>query len=119
MSDTVWPDRGVLTLLGDKHAQEILRAASRSCLSASALSERCDASLATVYRRIEQLVESGLLVERTQVDDSGNHYNVYETGVEHVDVTVSDGELNVAFTRTDEAADRFTTMWEELGGEER
>lgn len=118
MSDTARPDRGVLTLLGDEHAQEILRAASRSRLSANALSERCDASLATVYRRIERLVEYGLLVERTRVDDSGNHYNVYEAGVERVDVTVADGELDVALTRTDRAADRFTSMWESFREDE-
>lgn len=118
MSGNTQLDRDILRLLGDEHVQDILCAASESTLPAKTLAEDCDASLATVYRRIERLVKRDLLVEKVRVDDSGNHYNVYQTGFDHVGVDVEDGQLNVRLTASDRAADRFTNMWDGLRGDE-
>ncbi|XVH33674.1 transcriptional regulator (plasmid) [Haloferacaceae archaeon DSL9] len=109
-------DRELLSVLGDEYTQQILLATSGSQLPAAKLKQICDASLPTVYRRIERLLEHDLLIERTRIDPKGNHYSVYESDVERIDVTISDGEFEVELTRSQQAADRFTSMWDDIRG---
>ncbi|MDL5363278.1 winged helix-turn-helix domain-containing protein [Halalkalicoccus sp. NIPERK01] len=42
-------------------------------MSAPELSEACNASVSTIYRRIERLQEYDLLDERLQLDRDGHH----------------------------------------------
>jgi biotin operon repressor len=83
-------------------------------MSASTLTETCDASRATIYRRIDDL-----LTEHLEIDADGNHYNVYETNLEHVDIHLVDGEFEIQVTRREDAADRLSRIWDELRGGER
>ncbi|MCT9095133.1 helix-turn-helix domain-containing protein [Haloarchaeobius sp. HME9146] len=102
----------VLSLLGDEYVREILAAASREPHSASDLSEVCDASLSTVYRRVDDLLEHGLLVESTRIDADGTHVSVYETAVEGFHVGLADGELRIDLDLLDDPAQRFAQIWE-------
>lgn len=107
----------VLEALNDEYARGILTATSQEPMSAKKLSEYCDASLPTIYRRIEELQEAGLLAERTEPDPAGNHYSVYAARLERFAVDLSDGEWEATVSRSepsDDPADRFTRMWEEL-----
>lgn len=108
------PAEEIFALLHDDYARAILLATSTRPMSASTLSEECDFSVTTVYRRVDRLVDCGLLRERTQVADDGHHYSVYEARVDHLDVDVDDGELSVSMetTTAEDPADRFTEMWE-------
>jgi alpha-D-ribose 1-methylphosphonate 5-triphosphate synthase subunit PhnG len=85
-------------------------------MSAKTLSDRCDASLPTVYRRAERLVDCGLLAERTEIGGSGHHYSVFEARLDRLTVELDDGELSVAVERDapGDPADRFTELWEGL-----
>ncbi len=87
-------------------------------MSASGLSEACDVSLATVYRRLETLVERGLLSESVELDADGNHRSVYEADLERVDVRLVDGEFEVSVTRREDAVDRFARMWNDMRKED-
>lgn len=104
----------ILRLLADEYARCILVQASEEVLSAEVLSERCDASLSTVYRRAESLVSAGLVAERTEPDEDGHHYTRYEATVGRIGVIIEDGtvELDV----TEDTADRFTRVWEDIRG---
>jgi DNA-binding transcriptional ArsR family regulator len=108
----------LLALLDDEYARAILTATSDKPMSADTLSERCDASVSTIYRRVDRLKEHDLLEEQTEFDPDGHHYSVYASRLEGVNVTFEDGECEVALTRrppTDEdVADRFTRMWQDL-----
>ncbi|GGM60302.1 DNA-binding Lrp family transcriptional regulator [Halarchaeum rubridurum] len=107
------PDEELFALLDDEYARAILTQTSTEPMSAKTLSDRCDASLPTVYRRAERLVEAGLLTERTEIGDSGHHYSVFEARLDRLTVDLDDGELTVAVETTpDDPADRFTDMWE-------
>jgi DNA-binding transcriptional ArsR family regulator len=108
----------LLTLLGDEHVQAMLRATTRTSMSASMLTETCDASRATIYRRIDDLLEHDLLIERLEIDGEGNHYKVYEANLEHVAIHLDDGEFEIQVTRREDAADRLSRIWEELRGGE-
>ena len=103
----------VLAVLDDEYARDILTHTSVDPMSASTLSDRCDASLPTIYRRLERLEECRLVTEETELAPDGNHYSVYSANLDHLELDLEDGELSLEVTYRDEdVADRFTRMWE-------
>jgi predicted transcriptional regulator len=110
-------DTDLLQVLADDYSREILVAADGEPRTAKSLAESCDASLTTVYRRVSKLKSHGLIEERTEVSPEKSHHRVYETVLEDVRVTVSDGEISVAVETRDELADSFASMWEDMGEE--
>mgnify|MGYP006292336695 FL=1 len=108
------PTVEMLALLDDPYARNILTATSERPMSAKTLSQECDASLPTIYRRAERLVDCGLLEERTEPAEDGHHYSIYEARLRRLSVTLKDGELHVTLEEAQEPdiADRFTDMWE-------
>ena len=108
----------LLALLEDDYARAILTATSDQAMSANELSERCDASVTTIYRRIDRLLACGLLEERLQPQPDGNHYRDYAATLARFAVTFEDGERRLEVERREapheDAADRFTRMWREL-----
>ena len=107
----------ILDTIGDKHARRVLAAISREPKSAKELSEECDLSLPTVYRRIEMLEEYKLVTDRTLVAEDGNHYKVYESNFESTVISLEDDEYKVRIYRTENLPDRFSQLWDELGSE--
>jgi DNA-binding transcriptional ArsR family regulator len=111
----------VLDLLSDEYARAILAATSVEPMSAKTLSERCDASLPTIYRRIERLEEYDLVEEQTKVDPGGSHHSLYSATLSSFEMDLDDGEYayriersEPAFPAEEDAADRLTRMWESL-----
>lgn len=102
----------VIELLNDEQARTILEATSVEPLSAGELTEWCDASQQTVYRRLERLQEVGLVDDQTRVREDGHHDTVYTATLEHVSITLRDGSLQFDIERTkSEAADQLTELW--------
>ena len=106
----------VFALLDDEYARAILTATSIQPMSAKTLSEDCEASLPTVYRRTERLVACDLLSEATRLADDGHHYTVYEARLDRLTVDLADGDLHLSVEErpADDMADRFTDLWEGL-----
>ncbi|MFC3957052.1 ArsR/SmtB family transcription factor [Halovivax cerinus] len=105
----------LLSLLDDEYARLILIETSKQPMSAKELAAACDASLPTIYRRIDRLSDRGLVSERTEFVDEGRHYSVYEATLERVVIELGDGDLTGSVsTRASDPADRFTSMWEDL-----
>lgn len=106
----------LLRLLDDEYARGILTATSRQPMSATELSEACDASEPTIYRRVQDLKACDLLAERTAYDEDGHHYGVYVATVERATVEFDDGELRVTVDRRrpEAPADRLTELFENL-----
>lgn len=106
----------ILALLDDSYAQEILRQTRDDAMSAKELSEACDISISTIYRRAERLVDCGLLAERRVPQPDGNHYSMYEARLDELTVRLTDDgfEISVSERATGHLADRFTEMWEGL-----
>lgn len=82
----------ILDVLGDKYSGQLLCAAAEP-QSAQALSEAIDAPIATCYRRIDALVDAGLLTcvghERT---GHGKRTNVYRRTIDELELTFT-GDL--------------------------
>jgi predicted transcriptional regulator len=82
--------RVVLDALGGRYSVEIVAAADTP-VSAQELSDRMDIPIATCYRRIEELVDAGLLRrEGRELSDQGRRTNVYRRTVDELAVDFTD-----------------------------
>lgn len=108
------PDvESIAALLEDGTARQILTETSLEPMSATELSERCDVSEPTIYRRLEDLRECGLVEERTRPDpEGGHHHKVYSPTLERVSVELTEGRLDLQIERRTDVADRFTDLIE-------
>ncbi|MDG5777154.1 transcriptional regulator [Haloarculaceae archaeon H-GB2-1] len=110
------PDDGteLLELLGDTYVQDILAATSQGQKSARELSSELEADISTIYRRVDDMLEYELLVERTQIVDDGSHHSVYKANIDHVDIDIEDGEFIVGVKVHESPAERFTRIWDDI-----
>lgn len=104
----------VLELLGEERVRQVLTATSREAMSAKELSEECDVALSTIYRRVEEMTDHDLLVERTQIEADGSHHSVYEANVDHLDIDIDDGQIDVDVHVREDAAQRFSRIWTDI-----
>lgn len=103
----------IAALLEDGTVRTILTETSVEPMSVNALSERCEASEPTIYRRLEDLRACDLVDERTRPDPTGgHHHNVYSPRLRRVTVELRDGELRIDVERRADMADRFTDLVE-------
>lgn len=107
--------REIAALLEDEYAYAILTQTSTQAMSAPELSDTCEASVSTIYRRIERLQDHDLLAEQLQLDQDGHHYKTYTARLERIDIELREGTFEVEVTYWPEAAaDRFTDLFEGL-----
>lgn len=104
----------VAELLADDCAQTILAETTTEPKSAEELSEACDVSPQTVYRRLDDLQEYDLVTEELRPDAEGHHYKVYAATLDQVVVDLTPDGLDLRLTRRDRMADRFTHFIEEM-----
>lgn len=97
----------LLSALGSKYSAEILCAAGTP-KSAQALSEDIEIPIATCYRRIEELVDAGLLTcEGRQLSEEGRRTNIYRRTVDEIEVDFSADEPSFSRKRRTEAKNRL------------
>ncbi|AFZ71859.1 winged helix-turn-helix domain-containing protein [Natronobacterium gregoryi] len=97
----------VLAALGNKYSAEILCAADTP-KSAQALSEDVEIPIATCYRRIEELVDAGLLTcEGRRLSDNGRRTNIYRRTLDEIEVDFSDETPDFSQKRRTEAKNRL------------
>ena len=102
----------VIRLLDDDCARQILIETMNESLSANELEDRCGVSEPTIYRRLEELREHGLVDEGTQVAADGHHYSVYRAALDRVEVDLTESGLDITITKREGMADRFTDFIE-------
>ena len=97
----------VLSALGSKYSAEILSAAETP-KSAQTLSEDIEIPIATCYRRIEELVDAGLLTcEGRQLSDEGRRTNIYRRTLDEIEIDFSDDQPQFSRKRRTEAKNRL------------
>jgi predicted ArsR family transcriptional regulator len=87
-------------LLTDDYARSILEALDGGPERARTLADACEGSRATVYRRLNRLVEAGLVAEETALDPDGHHCKRFRVVRNTVTVTVEDGGISVTARST-------------------
>lgn len=91
-----------LDVLGDECSRTILVATSDGPRTAKELTERTDCSSATVYRRINDLLDGGLVEECIRFEDGGSHTTAYRATVERVNIVIESSGIDVSITESDE-----------------
>lgn len=90
-----------LDVLGDDCARTILVATSDGPKTAKELTKQTDSSSATVYRRINNLLESDLLAECVRFEENGSHTTAYEATIDSLCVQIDSNGIDVSFSRMD------------------
>lgn len=96
----------LLELLEDGYARRILAALDREPRSARELVEACDASRATVYRRLDRLEEFGLVTTDMELHRDGHHRTVFDAAFRRASVELVGGTLQVRLVVGAPAPDR-------------
>ncbi len=104
----------VFATLDDEYARDILVATKAERLSAKELTEECGMSRPTVSRRVNALVEQGLLEEFTHIDPNGRHYREYEARLERVEVLLQADGFEVTLDLQPDPADRMTDIFRRM-----
>jgi len=107
----------ILDTIGDERARGVLASLGEGPKSAKEIGDHLELSLPTVYRRLELLQEHELVKAEQVVADDGTHYQRYECNFDSTVIRLRDDEYDVRIYRTDSLPDRFSTLWDELGGE--
>lgn len=105
----------ILDTIGDEMARRLLIAVRENPQSAKGLAESCDLSLPTVYRRMDVLMDHGLVTEQTVVADDGNHYKEYRCNFDSTLISLGDQQFELEIYREETDSDGATGPWEEFG----
>lgn len=102
----------ILPVVGKKHSPKILQATAEP-RSAQELSEEFDIPIATCYRRIDELVDQGLLeLHDTRVNGEGASEKVYRRAVTDIYVDFS-GTLSVS-TESASSTHKIDSLWRKI-----
>lgn len=102
----------ILSAMADEYSRKILTATTEIPMSALELSKKYEIPITTVYRRIEELVEAGLIaaVKSGRTTD-GKWYDLYRSLLKRIDVSFEKGEVRIDVMVNEHVADKFTRMW--------
>jgi len=92
-----------LDVLGDECARTILVATSERPQTAKELTAMTDCSSATVYRRINNLLESGLLEECVRFESDATHTTAYRATADKLHIRIDGDGINVSIRSTDDS----------------
>ena len=109
-----WEPETIFDVLGSERARRILALASVKPVSADELSDGLDASLPTIYRRVNALQEYDLLREETRIDTDGNHFKAFTTNLERICFEVEDGGFDIDIELRRDMVDQFEDFWTDL-----
>lgn len=84
-----------LALLADEYARELVETLVAGPMRSRELVADCEGSRATVYRRLDRLVEAGFVRAELALDPDGHHSKVFRLVRDSLTVTVEDGGLSV------------------------
>jgi len=102
----------ILSAMADEYSRKILTATIEDSMSALELSKKYEIPITTVYRRIEELVEAGLLaaVKSGRTTD-GKWYDLYRSLLKRIDVSFEKGDVRIEVMVNEHVSDKFTRMW--------
>ena len=105
----------ILSAMADQYSRKILTATVAEPVSALDLSKTYQIPITTVYRRIEELVEAGLIaaVKSGRTTD-GKWFDLYRSLLRRIDVSFENGDVRIEVLVNEHVADKFTRMWNSI-----
>ena len=102
----------ILTALSDEYSRQILSATMNTPSSALELSNRYGIPITTVYRRIMELVDAGLIaaVKAGRTPD-GKWYDLYRSLLLTISVSYDGTNVKIDATVNDHISEKFKRMW--------
>jgi predicted transcriptional regulator len=86
----------LLETITDSDSRAIIRETQSEALTAKELSQRCDIAISTAYRKIDRLVDVGLLDERIRFTAKTRQTHEYSHDVDEIELTVDTTGISVA-----------------------
>lgn len=83
----------VVNVLNDEDCRRILQETDEVPRATRELSERCDLPLSTTYRKIEALVEAGLLEEEIDLENEYANVSAYTRRFDKLRISFRDGRV--------------------------
>lgn len=80
----------IVTLLGDEYTRKVIETIGNSSASAREISNQTDMSRPTVYRRINDLKDAGVIETHTQIDRDGHHKEAFELTLDEITLSIGD-----------------------------
>lgn len=105
-------DLRVIRAIDDPCSRHILCLTNGEAKSAKELSDACELSLPSTYRRLNRLCESDLLNKRTHVNPEGHHYKLYESDVVSIEVFFTDDEPRVLVKSHRDVLEEYISIWD-------
>ncbi len=103
-----------IELLGNKYTRAILSLTSSMECSAIQLCRELNIPLATVYRKLRLLENTGLIKNvKTIIHLSGNEEKYYRCSIQEVKMSFNKGVLSVSMNM-DECNDRIIRLWDRI-----
>lgn len=99
-------DSALLALLSDETCSDIFTSLEAGPLTVAELHDELGVPVSTLYRKVDALVDVGLLAEQTRYQSDGNHKSEYARSVSELslDVNLSDARVAIEIVeRTDDA----------------
>lgn len=110
---TVMPAESLFELLGDKHTRRILEMIANEPLGGREISEAASLSRPTVYRRLGELEEAGLVTTTMAIRSNGHHHKKYSAVLEKANVALT-GDGLTATVQTGHSSDDTHNKLEKL-----
>jgi len=102
----------IITAIADDYSRKILHAASERPVSAVELTSQYGIPVTTVYRRIEELIEAGLLASvKSGRTREGKWFDIYRSPIKSIRMSF-EKELTVNVSVNEQVAFKFWRMQE-------
>ena len=99
----------IVSIIADPYSRAILAKTMHEAHGAIWLGKECGIPVTTVYRRIEELVDAGLVASvRTGRTKDGKWFEIYRSTVQRIDVSSENGALFVGLVKNEKILDKFT-----------
>lgn len=108
--------RALLRAMADEYSLKILMSLIDRADSVNNISRVNNIPIATAYRRISELHDSGLLViERGVLTEDGKRYDLYRSAVRSMQISFGRGEIEIDVTPNRDPVSKLENMWMSLG----
>lgn len=104
----------ILELLANENSRDVLRLTSKTEYSASQFSKELEIAPATIYRKLKQLEDAGMIRHvKTIMDYHGNEEKYYRCSIRRIIIDINNGKLSIQ-SEKEYLGDRIIRLWKRI-----